>query len=220
MGIRVFGAPREEIEFLKQQHSPRFFVETGTFQGNTSEWAASRFERVITIEGSPSHHQSASQRLSHLPNIDWLCGDSRTILPQVLDRIGEERSLFWLDAHWMPGCFGQAAECPIIEELNLINQSRGEHVILVDDARLFLAPPPFPHKAKDWPAIGAVLDCLNSSPAGPRYTVIHGDVIYSVPANIAEAAMEFFQQKVTTEANEQYARPNILQRVFRRLGGA
>ena len=220
MGINIFGAPRETISFLKSQHLTQVFVETGTFLGDTAAWAASVFDKVVTIEGSKSHYESAANRLSSFKHVQCLCGDSRTVLAQVLGNIWNERTVFWLDAHWMPGSFGDSGECPIIEELGLIREMSDDYIILIDDARLFLAPPPRPHHAADWPPIDKVMDALKARNQKSRYTVVYDDVIISVPSSLKDAALKFFRDKVTKEMATASSRPNILQRFIERLTGS
>lgn len=218
MGKINFGAPRADIQFLKTQHATRVFVETGTFQGETTRWAASIFDQVITIEGFKTHYESAARNLANLKNVECVFGDSRTALGQVLGKISHAPTLFWLDAHWMPGSFGDTAECPILEELNLIGEMSTAPIILIDDARLFLAPPPHPHRASDWPSLNEVIAVLSKK---SRYTVIYDDVIFSVPEALKEATMKFFQDKTTEEyqAKIQLKRPSIARRVARQVLG-
>jgi hypothetical protein len=201
MGICNFGAPRQEIEFLVSHYPVRHFIETGTYRGDTSEWAASVFEKVATIEGSPALHKDAKQRLSHLTNIDCHCGDSRSHLPEILQRIGCERALFWLDAHWMPECYGKESECPLVDELRMIRESGAQHIILIDDARMFLAPPQLPHRASDWPTIDMVIEALSKPVSNLGYTFVYNDVIYNVPSILKDVTMNYIQGKITETAN-------------------
>lgn len=215
MGANQFGAPLEEIAFLRNEHSTRVFVETGTFKGATAERAASMFDRVFTIEGSPAYYEEASTKLARFPNVECLLGDSRLALKEVLDRMGKVATLFWLDAHWMPGSFGEAAECPVLEEIQIILHNADDCIILVDDARLFLAPPPRPHKADNWPSMDAVLQALNSEGAAPRYNLTHGDVIFSVPLRLKKATTNFFQSMTTAEMNRPH--PSLTQKLWDRF---
>jgi len=69
--------------------------------------------------------------------------------------------LFWLDAHWSGGdTYGENDECPLMDELKIIFQYRKNYVILIDDARLFMAPPPKPHKIENWPSIKEIVNIL------------------------------------------------------------
>lgn len=217
MGANQFGAPLEEIAFLRKEHSTQVFVETGTFKGATAERAASIFNRVFTIEGSPAYHGEAKLRLSQFTNVECLLGDSRLALREVLGRIGNVAALFWLDAHWMPGSFGESAECPVLEEIQIILSVADDSIILVDDARLFLAPPPRPHKADNWPSMDSVLQTLNKGGDKPRYNLTHGDVIFSVPPRLKEATSNFFQDMTTAEMNR--PQPSLTQKLWSRFMG-
>ena len=197
MGNVSFGAPREIIDRLRSGFQVSTFVETGTYQAQTARWASDCFEQVFTIEGSPEFHRAAQERYRDQHNINFLLGDSSSMLRDVVTGLGNKPALFWLDAHWMPGSFGEHHECPLLQEISAIHQSDAEHFILIDDARLFLAPPPLPHRAKDWPDINAVMAALNAANRPPNYTVIFNDVIVSMPAFARESMQPFFQGLTT-----------------------
>jgi hypothetical protein len=224
MGSVSFGAPREIIEKVRATFQVSTFVETGTYRGDTAAWASERFDRVLTIEGSPEFQRQAQERHAQRGNIEFLLGDSRSMLREVLSRLGSTPALFWLDAHWMPGSFGKAQECPLLEEIEAIYQSPAEHFILIDDARLFLAPPPLPHRASDWPDISTVLTALGSTGRPANYTVVYNDVIISLPGFARETMRIFYQEQITAApgVNSQPVNlsRNILRGIKRRLRGA
>ncbi len=202
MGNVNFGAPREVIDKVRSMYGVQVFVETGTFRGSTAAWASEHFERVFTIEGSAELHHQAKAAHADKRNIEFLHGDSRTVLREVVSQLRDTSALFWLDAHWMPGSFGEVHECPILEELATINQSSADHFVFIDDARLFLAPPPLPHRAADWPDVAAVLFALDRPDRPTNYTVVRDDVIISLPASTRESMQDFFQD-LTTAASSQ-----------------
>lgn len=192
MGNVLFGAPQKLIEHLHKTFSIPAFIETGTFQGETSAWASRLFEEVVTIEGSSEFYHAARERYHNLTNIKFLQGDSRSELGNAIIHVGGESALFWLDAHWMPEAFGENAECPVIDEIRTIGVN-SNHFILIDDARLFLAPPPKPHRPEDWPDILSILTTLATN---GRYTIIKDDVIVSVPAFARAALREYCQNQL------------------------
>lgn len=192
MGNVRFGAPRKLIAHLHKAFMIPTFVETGTFQGGTASWASEVFGRVITIEGSPEYHRAAQENHRARTNITFLQGDSRRELSHAIALTEGEATLFWLDAHWMPEAFGVEAECPVLDEIRLIGAD-SKNFILIDDARLFLAPPPKPHRHEDWPDIMTILTALA---VHDRYTVIQDDVIVSVPAEARETLREYCQEQV------------------------
>ncbi len=198
MGCINFGAPENVIKRIAQEFGVTVFIETGTHLGSTSSWAATLFEQVVTIEGSAHYHDEAKRRHAAKQNIRFLLGDSRILLRDVVAGC-RTPAIFWLDAHWMgvSNVFGDNAECPVLEEIALIRDSGVEHFILIDDARLFLGPPPLPHRAEDWPEIGTVLSALNSPDKPPPYTTVHNDVIISLPAPARAKMRHYFQEQAT-----------------------
>ena len=222
MGCVTFGAPRVIIQRLKDEFKLRTFVETGTHLGETSAWASGIFEQVFTIEASEAYHREARRRHAALTNVEFLLGDSRTRLAETVARLSSP-ALFWLDAHWMGSgtlpqaeVYGQTGECPALQEIEIINASPLNHFIFIDDARLFLAPPPRPHRAADWPEIATLLAALNA-PA-PRYTVVYDDVIGSVPLADRPRVETIFQEMVTAGPPANPRSTGLLRKITRRLG--
>ena len=221
MGCVTFGAPRLLIQRLCNTFQLKTFVETGTHLGDTSAWAAGHFERVFTIEASEDYHRAARERHASLTNVEFLLGDSRIQLAETVARLSSP-ALFWLDAHWMGAgtlpqveVYGHAAECPALREIEIINAGLPGHFIFIDDARLFLAPPPHPHRAADWPDIAALLTALDDPLA--RYTVIHDDVIASVPQAYRGQVAAIYQD-VISSGPVNPGPHNFLGRLQRRLG--
>jgi hypothetical protein len=156
-------------------------VETGTFHGDTTRWAASNFEIVHTIERAESLYKLHSKALAQIKGVTPHLGDSRRILPQIVRDICGRRAVFWLDGHWSGGTetAGEDDECPLLEELACLS-GRTEDIILIDDARYFLCAPPPPHKAAQWPTISDIVHVLPES-AKKQFVQIVDDVIFIVP---------------------------------------
>ena len=76
----------------------------------------------------------------------------------------------------------------------MINASRADHVVMVDDARLFCAPPPAPHRAEDWPDLLATVQVL--SDRGRRHVILHDDVLVAVPMALKEGLVEFVRREL------------------------
>ena len=68
--------------------------------------------------------------------------------------------------------------------------------MLVDDARLFLAPPPLPHKADHWPELPEVVSVRGA--AHPRYIAVCDNVIVSVPRRYREALVKHLRYTAAT----------------------
>lgn len=180
MGLNRMGPPEALILALQQRMGLTEFVETGTYRGDTAAWAAGHFARVTTVELSPAFHTAAQARFRGQPGVRTLQGDSATVLRAVVPALAGP-AVFWLDAHWSGlDTAGREAECPLLAEIGLINASPLAHVVLVDDARLFCAPPPRPHRAEQWPDLAATLGVLHDG--GRRHVVVTEDVFVAVPS--------------------------------------
>ena len=147
--------PAERRQILReygQEWSTAYFVETGTANGDTPAALMDDFNELWTIEVGEGQWKAACRRFAGT-NVNCLLGDSGEHLPKVLAEIGEEPALFWLDGHY---CGADRAEkdTPIMEELAAIFASGVEHVILIDDARLFEGMSHYGEH--DWPHIDEV----------------------------------------------------------------
>ncbi|MEG4583368.1 FkbM family methyltransferase [Microcoleus sp. MON1_C5] len=201
------GDCKQLMLVLKNEYNLPTFVETGTWKGDTSVWAAQHFPQVFTIEFANHIYESTSSTYSHIKNIEFLWGHTTEQLKLVVPQLNEP-ALFWLDAHWMGGgTAGENDECPLLEELEIINNSECEHFILIDDARLFLSPPPSPHRIEQWPSLNEIMATLSAKTS--RYTVIFEDAIVSVPER-AKSVLAQFCQDANTKAWEEFLRTGEL----------
>ncbi|MBK9712997.1 MAG: hypothetical protein IPO81_17060 [Kouleothrix sp.] len=204
MGDIRQGPPEFLILHLLERYAIPNFVETGTFQGSTAAWASRHFKRVFTIEFAEPIYRQALATHGGLGNISFLYGHTREKLAEVVAQL-DAPSLFWLDAHWSGGqTYGAGDECPVLDEIAIIDQTRADSFILIDDARLFLAPPPRPHRAEQWPDITAVIGRL--SQRHDRYVAVVDDVVVAAPAH-ARADLAGYLQDLAT-ARWQAAQPS------------
>lgn len=130
--------PQERREILRQygeQYGLRVFVETGTANGDTPAHLMPYFDQLYTIEVGVNAYHAACVRFMGT-NVQCIHGDSAQQLPKVLDLIGSQPALFWLDGHASGGDRAEK-DTPIIEELQAIFATGVPHVILIDDLRLF-----------------------------------------------------------------------------------
>ncbi|MCK7616155.1 hypothetical protein [Roseibium sediminicola] len=181
----------EVVRAIAKREGIKTFVETGTYKGVTSVWAAEHFSNVITLEIDPETIKTTRTELAHVDNIEFLEGCSRVVLPRILKDTKEEKLCFWLDAHKGGGYFGSGNDCPLIGEIEAINASAVAAYIFIDDARGFLKPPPPPFDWRYWPDISTVLSALNQGPE-PRYIIVVDDVIVCVPKSSREALQKAF----------------------------
>jgi hypothetical protein len=96
------------------------------------------FETIFSIELSHELFQQCSIIFKEHSHIHILHGDSAHLFPAILQKL-KEPALFWLDAHYSGDITAKSdIETPIMLEIAAILKHHIEdHVILVDDARLF-----------------------------------------------------------------------------------
>lgn len=180
MGIVTFGIPQEITIELARLHGASVFIETGTFHGVTTKWASTHFESVHTIERAEYLYNLHCKELAQARSITPHLGDSREILPKILEGIGDQKCVFWLDAHWSGGeTAGKNDRCPLLGELACLT-SRHDDMILIDDARYFLCAPPVAHKAAQWPTIPEIVSALPKGEKAPFVQIVD-DVIFVIP---------------------------------------
>lgn len=193
MGIVNFGIPEKEANYLRKNLALDVFVEGGTYKGKTAKKMSVSFKKVYTIEKSNKLFNISDAHLQNCSNVTLLKGDTRDHLNDIITN--NNNILFWLDAHWSGGItYGEKDECPLLEELNIIFKHNKNYVILIDDARLFLAPPPLPHNLENWPTINDIIKQL------PHYweLFVFEDVIYIIPSKYLKQ-FKYFMQNVVTE---------------------
>jgi hypothetical protein len=211
MGLINFGVPEEEIEFLKHVMKLDVFVEGGTYKGGTAKSMGKKFRKIFTIEKSDIMFEIAKENLKDTNNITLLKGDTREHLDSIITN--NENILFWLDAHWSGGdTYGEEDECPLIEELDIIFKYQKNYVILIDDARLFLAPPPYPHNYNNWQSLTDIMKVIPES----WELIEFEDVIYLFPKEINNEFKSFLQS-IITKQHQNNINP-LLQRILNKLG--
>jgi hypothetical protein len=191
MGLVRMGPPQALIEKIVSSYRVQNFVETGTYYGDTSIWASNIFKNVFTIENSVELHNQTANKYRETDNIEFLLGDSRTRLKETLEKL-EEPTLVWLDAHWSgDSTYGEMDQCPILEEIGIINSLQPNLYLFIDDARLFLSPPQPPHNVNQWPNIVEVINSLQANP--DRYVVIIEDCIIAAPIHAKSLIVQYCQ---------------------------
>jgi len=218
MGNIRFGAPRDLVLWLSKTFQINTFVETGTNRAETTVWASEHFERVFTVEGYEPLYLKAVENFGHRSNIKFLKGDSRDHIKTIVSSLTEP-AIFWLDAHWCgEHTFGKSDECPVVGELEELNRTTMPHMVLIDDARLFLAPPPAPHEASHWPNISEVCHLLTSHGLN-RYVAIHEDVIVGVPDAAKPKFIEFLRNEALHRKPlaRQWTPGNVRRAILRRI---
>ncbi len=189
----VGTVPPQLVTDLRDKLELARAVETGTFHGTGTNTLAAVFPRVVTIELSPDLHERARKRFADQPHVELLLGDSGRELSRVVDR--DTPTLYFLDGHWSGGETAHGdAECPVLDELEALVRGNPDDCILVDDARLFVDPPPPPHQRSEWPSIEELLGRIRAIHPG-HYVVVVDDQIVAVPGR-ARGTVKAWQRNV------------------------
>lgn len=161
------------IEDLGKKYGCKILVETGTFRGDMMEAQKKNFDKLYSIELSTEFWEKAKQRFKNDSHINLLQGDSGEVLPKLAPTL-DQPTLFWLDGHY---CGGKTAlsevECPIYNEIDAIFKNNKGHIMLIDDARLFIGK-------RDYPTIKELTAYVKK--VNPNYSVtVIDDMIRVVP---------------------------------------
>lgn len=135
------------IQDMAMQFGPRILIETGTNFGHTVSAAIGSFDTIYSIELDDALWQSAAKRFARHPQVRLRRGDSARELAVILAELSQP-ALFWLDAHYSgAGTARGRVDSPIMQELAAIAAHRvRDHLLLIDDARLFDGSDGYPTK--------------------------------------------------------------------------
>ena len=163
----------EVIKQFNDRYSINTLVETGTFKGEMVFAQKDNFDKIYSIELSRMLYETAKKRLNKYSNVKLYCGDSKDILPEIVKEITQP-AIFWLDGHYsgFETAKGDLAT-PINRETDIILGSKQNHILLIDDARLFTGE-------NDYPEIQLLKDKLSSERPEYNFSIEH-DIIRFYP---------------------------------------
>jgi GT2 family glycosyltransferase/uncharacterized coiled-coil protein SlyX len=216
MGAVRFSIDPGLVRVLASELPLKTFVETGTYEGASVRDVLSLFDEIHTIELSEELHARAREEFAENPEVHVHHGHSEEVLQELAPKLSEAKALFWLDAHWSdePAASGGDQSCPLLGELAAIGSLGPDSVVMIDDARLFLAPPPPPADPDQWPELAQVLAVL-SELSGEHEPMVIDDVIVFFPCKVKDAVRRYVRESGTDwlaeigrarEANQRLAR--------------
>ncbi|CAN5463525.1 hypothetical protein BH10ACT11_BH10ACT11_12850 [soil metagenome] len=187
MGLFHKSADSALLARLVMQLPPARFVETGTYLGDGVEAALPFFTRIDTVEIDDELVTGAQSRFENDATVHVHKGTS----PDVLARLrSAEPTVYWLDAHWYGSLRPNPPLTPLLDELASIGELSVQQVVLIDDARHFLSPPPAPHPIQGWPTLTEVLESLAA--VGPSHELlVVDDVIVFAASPLIEDLRHF-----------------------------
>jgi len=160
------------IEEFQKKYGHNVLIETGTFLGDMVEAQRNNFKRIFSIELQHDLAEKARERFKDVGHIKILQGDSGKLLKTILKEVNEP-AIFWLDAHYSGGLTAKGdKECPIYQEIDAIFATKENHLLLIDDARLF-------NGKGDYPTTDQLTKYIQDK--DPRYKVsVDNDIIIYV----------------------------------------
>ena len=136
---------QEAIQHYQKKSGYGILVETGTYKGDMILAQKDFFKKLYSIELSPALYQRAKKRFRKYSYVTLLQGNSGEVISRVLGEL-QEPAIFWLDGHYSGGITATSEKhSPINEELQaLISNNRFQHIVLIDDARVFTGENGYP----------------------------------------------------------------------------
>ena len=133
------------IKEYANKYRLKVFIESGTYLGDMVYAVRGVFEKIYSIELDDNLYESAKAKFLKYSHMSILHGDSAKVMPKILDHI-KNPCLFWLDGHYSGGITVKGElDTPISQELkHIFNHPIKDHVILIDDARLFTGENDYP----------------------------------------------------------------------------
>jgi len=164
---------QEVIRKYQKDFSVKTLVETGTYRGEMVYAQRNYFDRIISIELSEPLYRIAEKRLKNLKHVTLLNGNSAEVLEKTIMEL-DEPAIFWLDGHYsgFETAKGEL-ETPVSRELDVILGSGLNHILLIDDARLFTGE-------HDYPDIQQLRAKVNSKKKNYQFAV-EDDIIRIYP---------------------------------------
>lgn len=117
------------IKELVSINNIEVIIETGTHRGWSTGFFAKIAKQVITTEINPEWLAIAKENLKDNSNIEFVLGDSATVLKDILAKFGNKKVLLFLDSHFNN-------DLSLDRELALIKESDILPYILIHDFKV------------------------------------------------------------------------------------
>ena len=195
MGAIHFSLHKALAETLVSTLPLRVLYESGTYNADTVMSLHALFDKVITVEISLPLYTRCLNRLKHINTVEIVNGSSPVVLSERAEALKNKNVLYWLDAHWCcaENVGGEKSKCVLIEELTAMGSISDDSVIVIDDARLFIAPPLPPYDASEWPMFQDILDLLKL--VGPKHElIIVNDYIVCYPKKLRATMIAYARE--------------------------
>ena len=126
----------DSFKIKKENYS--YFIETGTYMGETILRFINDFKKSYTIELSDELYKNFNKNDYDRDKLKSILGDSSKMIKEVIDEL-DNSAIFFLDGHYSSCNTARGyKDVPLYEELKTINDYfKYESLIIIDDLRLF-----------------------------------------------------------------------------------
>lgn len=146
---------------LRLGRSDATWVETGTFEGETTKFLSPHARKIYSIEPEPELYAAAKKKLASCSNVEVFNGLSEEVFESLLPDL-DGNLCFWLDGHFSGGVTHRGPQdTPILDESGAIEPhlSRWSDTrIFIDDIRCF-NPKAYP----GYPRLDVIVDWARSN---------------------------------------------------------
>lgn len=112
------------------------YIETGAYLGKGITTVLANYNFIHSIELSKKWYDYNVEQFKNNNNVKMYLGDSKKILPELLNSIDEPVTIF-LDAHFSGGTTALGEEeVPLLFELEILKNRKYDDIIIIDDCRL------------------------------------------------------------------------------------
>jgi len=159
-------------EYLEKYSNGRWFLETGTYRGETVKLALATglFDDIFSVELNQEMYDAVVPLFENKRCVHIILGESPDEIQKIMNySVPTDTVTFWLDAHAsgpLPG--GKYGGSPLVEELEAILSSKNpNHTIFIDDRRLF--------GSQEWDGLEEerVMEILKQ--INPNYNIVYLD---------------------------------------------
>jgi uncharacterized protein YoxC len=196
MGAISFSIDVNLAKLVQQELRCELFFESGGFEGDSVAAVKKMFAQIVSVELAPIYAERLRTRFAGSKNVEIVEGDSASVLETTRPKLSALRTLYWLDAHWCDASSVNSSvhQCPLLRELRAMGQLNPHSAVIIDDARLFLAPPLAPHSVADWPTWSQISKEIETNSGFTHEVIVVNDCIVIYPKSMQRAMIDYGQR--------------------------
>ena len=116
----------ENTILLRDKFGVSTIIETGTYEGKSTQLLSTLFDRVYSCELYWDNYVQYYTELLKNDKVKLVRGNSTDVLPNMLDEIGNDKFILYLDAH-------EKNSAPLKDELRIVSEYGLKPIIIIHD---------------------------------------------------------------------------------------